>query len=238
MADLTPMMAQYNKLKRKYRGCILFFRMGDFYEMFNDDAKIASQILGITLTSRSHGKASRVPLAGVPWHAADTYVARLVKAGHKVAICEQVEDSSEAKGIVKRDVVQVVTPGTTVSERILSDDRNNYLLTIHEESGAVGLAIVDLSTGEFELEEMNGQGLAEELQRLLPAEILIPSSREKNLGPEIRRLLPSAIVTTMDDWRFSYDDAYETLTDHFQTASLKGFGCKISAWQSGRPERP
>jgi DNA mismatch repair protein MutS len=226
MADLTPMMAQYNSLKRKYRDCILFFRMGDFYEMFNEDAQVASRILGITLTSRSHGKSSKVPLAGVPWHAGDAYVARLIKAGHKVAICEQIEDSSEAKGIVKRDVVQVVTPGTTVSERILTHDRNNYLLTIHQESDIAGLAIVDLSTGEFELEEMNGQGLADELQRLLPSEILIPSSREKSLGPEIQRLLPSATVTTMEDWRFSYDDAYETLTAHFQTTSLKGFGCE------------
>lgn len=226
MADLTPMMAQYNSLKRKYKDCILFFRMGDFYEMFNEDAKVASRILGITLTSRAHGKSSKVPLAGVPWHAGDAYVARLIKAGHKVAICEQIEDSSEAKGIVKRDVVQVVTPGTTVSERILPHDRNNYLLTIYQESDVAGLAIVDISTGEFELEELNGQGLADELQRLLPAEILIPSGHEKSLVPEINRLLPSATVTTMDDWRFSYDDAYETLTTHFQTTSLKGFGCE------------
>lgn len=200
--------------------------MGDFYEMFNEDAKIASRILGITLTSRSHGKAKKIPLAGVPWHAAEAYLARLIKAGYKVAICEQVEDSSRSKGIVKREVVQVVTPGTTVSERILSHDQNNYLLAINQENGTVGLAIVDLSTGEFELEEMNGRGLTDELQRLLPAEILIPSSRERDLVPKLRRLLPAVTVTTMDDWRFSYNDAYESLISHFQTISLKGFGCE------------
>jgi DNA mismatch repair protein MutS len=226
MAELTPMMAQYNRLKRKYNNCILFFRMGDFYEMFNEDAQVASRILGITLTSRSHGKSSKVPLAGVPWHAADTYVAKLIKSGYKVAICEQVEDSSKAKGIVKREVVQVVTPGTIVSESLLSHDRNNYLLAIHTENETVGLAVVDLSTGEFELEELNGQMLADELQRLLPAEILIPYGREKDLESEINRLLPTATVTTVDDWRFSYDNAYETLIVHFQTASLKGFGCE------------
>ena len=226
MADLTPMMTQYNTLKRKYKDCVFFFRMGDFYEMFNEDAKIASRVLGITLTSRSHGKAKKVPLAGVPWHAAEAYLARLIKAGYKVAICEQVEESSHAKGIVKREVVQVMTPGTTVSERILTHDRNNYLLAINQENGTVGLAIVDLSTGEFELEEMNGQGLTDELQRLFPAEILIPSSRQRDLVPELRRLLPTVTVTTMDDWRFSYDDAYESLTGHFQTVSLKGFGCE------------
>ncbi|KPL20002.1 MAG: DNA mismatch repair protein MutS [candidate division Zixibacteria bacterium SM23_81] len=226
MADLTPMMAQYNRLKRKYKDCIFFFRMGDFYEMFNEDAKIASRILGITLTSRSHGKAKKIPLAGVPWHAAEGYLARLIKAGYKVAICEQVEDSARAKGIVKREVVQVVTPGTTVSERILSHDQNNYLLAINQEDGTVGLAIVDLSTGEFELEEMNDRGLTDELQRLFPAEILLPSSRERDLVPKLRRLLPAVTVTTMDDWRFSYDDAYESLISHFQTISLKGFGCE------------
>ncbi len=226
MSEMTPMMAQYHRLKRKYRGCILFFRMGDFYEMFHEDAHIASRILGITLTSRSHGKGKKIPLAGVPWHAADTYVARFIKAGHKVAICEQVEDPSQAKGIVKREVVQVVTPGTTVSERILSRDKNNYLLSIQQENGTVGMAIVDLSTGEFELEEINGQGLLDELQRLLPAEILLPVSRKKDLGSVIGRALPSATVTTADDWQFDHEEAYSTLITHFQTASLKGFGCE------------
>jgi len=226
MSYSTPMMAQYNRLKRKYKDCILFFRMGDFYEMFNEDAKVASRILGITLTSRAHGKTSKVPLAGVPWHAADAYLARLIKAGQKVAICEQVENSSQAKGIVKRQVVQVVTPGTTVSDRVLSRDRNNYLVTINQDNGIVGMAIVDLSTGEFELEEMNGQGLADELHRLLPAEILIPASKQSDLGLQIQRMRSSAAVTVMDDWRFSYDDAYVILTEHFQTASLKGFGCE------------
>ena len=226
MIKTTPMVQQYLLIKEQYPDAILFFRMGDFYEMFNEDAKIASRVLGITLTSRSHGKAKKVPLAGVPWHAAEAYLARLIKAGYKVAICEQVEESSHAKGIVKREVVQVMTPGTTVSERILTHDRNNYLLAINQENGTVGLAIVDLSTGEFELEEMNDQGLTDELQRLFPAEILIPSSRQRDLVPQLRRLLPTVTVTTMDDWRVSFDDAYESLTGHFHTVSLKGFGCE------------
>ena len=180
----TPLMVQYNAIKSRHRDAVLFFRMGDFYEMFFEDAKTGSQVLGITLTSRSHGKSSKIPLAGVPWHAADAYLARLIKAGYKVAICEQVEESSQAKGIVKRDVVRVVTPGTTVSERVLTGDQNNYLLALHQKNGLSGIAIVDISTGEFELEEISGSGFADELQRLMPAEVLVPSETKEILGTE------------------------------------------------------
>jgi DNA mismatch repair protein MutS len=226
MADMTPMMAQYQSLKRKYQDCLLFFRMGDFYEMFYEDATVAAKILGITLTSRAHGRSAKVPLAGVPWHSADTYVARLIKAGYKVAICEQIEDAAQSKGIVKRDVVQVVTPGTTVSERILSQERNNYLLAIDAKDGLAGLATVDLSTGEFELQELERNHLEGELGRLVPAEVLVPSGQKDSYRDLIGRLLPTATVSTIDDWRFSYDQAYQTLIAHFQTTSLKGFGCE------------
>jgi DNA mismatch repair protein MutS len=226
MADVTPMMAQYQSLKKRYHNCLLFFRMGDFYEMFYEDATIAAKVLGITLTSRAHGKSSKVPLAGVPWHSADTYIARLIKAGYKVAICEQIEDASQSKGIVKRDVVQVVTPGTTVSERILSQERNNYLLAIDMQDGTVGLAAVDLSTGEFELEEVEQSHLDGELEQMAPTEVLVPSGRESFYRELIGRLLPATTVSSIDDWRFSYEHAYRTLTDHFQTTSLKGFGCE------------
>jgi len=225
MAHMTPMMAQYQSLKKKHQDCLLFFRMGDFYEMFYEDATIASRVLGITLTSRAHGKSAKVPLAGVPWHAADSYVARLIKAGYKVAICEQIENPSESKGIVKRDVVQVVTPGTTVSERILSQERNNYLLAIDIRNGLAGLAAVDLSTGEFELQEVERNQLEGELGRLAPAEVLVPSEGEHNYRELIGRIWPAATVSSIEDWRFSYDQAYQTLIGHFQTASLKGFGC-------------
>jgi len=226
MATTTPMMAQYQRLKKKYQDCLLFFRMGDFYEMFYEDATIAARILGITLTSRAHGKSAKVPLAGVPWHSADTYVARLIKAGYKVAICEQIEDASQAKGIVKRDVVQVVTPGTTVSDRVLSQERNNYLVAIDQRDGLTGLAVVDLSTGEFELQELEDSHLEGTLERLAPAEVLVPTGKEKAYRDLIARLLPAAAVSTMDDWRFAHDQAYQTLIGHFQTTSLKGFGCE------------
>jgi len=226
MGTMTPMMAQYQSFKKKYQDCLLFFRMGDFYEMFYEDATIAARVLGITLTSRAHGQSAKVPLAGVPWHAADTYVARLIKAGYKVAICEQVEDASQAKGIVKRDVVQVVTPGTTVSDRIISQERNNFLVAIDERDGLTGLAVVDLSTGEFELQEMDDTQLEGALERLAPAEVLVPAGKEGSYRDLIGRLLPAAAVSTIDDWRFSHDQAYQILTNHFQTVSLKGFGCE------------
>ena len=226
MSATTPMMAQYQSLKKKYQDCLLFFRMGDFYEMFYEDAATAAKVLGITLTSRAHGKSAKVPLAGIPWHSADTYVARLIKAGYKVAICEQMEDASQSKGIVKRDVVQVITPGTTVSDRILSQERNNYLVAVDERDGLAGLAVVDLSTGEFELQELEDRHLPGALERLAPAEVLVPSEKESSYRQRIEKLLPAATVSAIDDWRFAHDQAYRTLIDHFQTASLKGFGCE------------
>ena len=146
--DLTPLMEQYWKFKRKHQNAILLFRMGDFYETFYEDAKQASRILGLTLTSRNHGRSDSVPLAGVPHHALETYLSRLIRAGKKVAICEQVENPKLAKGIVKRDVVQVVSPGTALSENLLEGGRNNYLIGIVESDGVSGIAAADLSTGE------------------------------------------------------------------------------------------
>jgi DNA mismatch repair protein MutS len=226
MTATTPMMQQYQSLKKKYSDCLLFFRMGDFYEMFYEDATVAARVLGITLTSRAHGRSDKVPLAGVPWHSADTYVARLIKAGYKVAICEQLEDPSKSKGIVKRDVVQVVTPGTTVSDRILSRERNNYLAAVDDRDDQAGLAVVDLSTGEFELQEVAREDIEGTLERLAPAEVLVPFSKESSYRDVVERLLPAAVVSGIDDWRFSPDQAYQTLIGHFQTASLKGFGCE------------
>jgi|GEM_PF-2621661 len=145
----TPLMTQYNAVKAQYRDAVVFFRMGDFYEMFYEDARIGAKVLGITLTSRGHGKAGDVPLAGFPYHALDGYLSKMIKAGYRVAICEQVEDPRLAKGIVKRDVIRVVTPGTVMEENLLKTNRNNFLSALFLKDGRCGLASADVSTGEF-----------------------------------------------------------------------------------------
>ena len=158
---LTPAMEQYMHFKRLHQDAILFFRMGDFYEMFFDDAKDAARLLGLTLTSRNHGKTSGdVPLAGVPHNAMENYLAKLIQMGRKVAICEQVEDPKQAKGVVKRDVVQVVSPGTALSDAMLDGQRNNFLVGLALWSGTIGLASVDMSTGDFVLDEVPVEGLS------------------------------------------------------------------------------
>lgn len=149
MAEYTPMMKQYFSIKEKYEDCILFYRLGDFYEMFFDDALEASKVLGITLTGRNCGLDEKAPMCGVPFHSADSYIAKLISKGYKVAICEQVEDVSVAKGLVKRDVVRVITPGTITEDAMLSETRNNYIMSIVYEGICFGLAACDISTGDF-----------------------------------------------------------------------------------------
>ena len=153
--NLTPAMKQYLDIKEQYPDCILFFRMGDFYEMFFEDAEIASKVLEITLTSRNKNQADRIPLCGVPYHAASGYLSRLISAGFKVAVCEQVEDPKEAKGVVRREVVRVVTPGLVTDPDSLSAKENNFLASWFVENGKYGLAFLDLSTGEFHVAEMD-----------------------------------------------------------------------------------
>ncbi|MFX1262427.1 MAG: DNA mismatch repair protein MutS, partial [Promethearchaeota archaeon] len=160
MKKLTPMQRQYLELKKQYPDCILLFRLGDFYEMFNEDAKVASRDLDIVLTSRGEGVA-KWPMCGVPYHAVDGYVAKLLASDHTVAIADQVEDASQAKGLVKRDVVRVVTPGTVLETGMLEDATNNFLLAVIEDSETVGLAAVDVSTGEFVATEFEGTYLSE-----------------------------------------------------------------------------
>ena len=174
-AKLSPAMDQYMRFKRQHPDAILFFRMGDFYEMFFEDAKEAAHLLGLTLTSRNHGRTSGdIPLAGVPHHAAESYVAKLVQMGRKVAICEQVEDAKQARGVVKRDVVQVVSPGTALSDAMLDRQRNNFTASVCQNGGdgpaaAAGVAIVDMSTGDFAVEELPLAQLSDELQRIAPS---------------------------------------------------------------------
>jgi DNA mismatch repair protein MutS len=225
-AKLSPAMEQYMRFKRQHADAILFFRMGDFYEMFFDDAREAARLLGLTLTSRNHGKSSGdIPLAGVPHHAMEGYVARLVGMGRKVAICEQVEDPKKAKGIVKRDVVEVVSPGTALSDSMLDGERNNYTASLCVVGELVGLAWVDLSTGDFAIDEIPHADLADELERTAPAELLVAENFPEPAMAQLMRILPKAAHTRIDDWHFERDTALRVLLAQFNVRSLKGFDC-------------
>ena len=177
MADYSPMMQQYLETKSKYDDCILFYRLGDFYEMFFDDAITASKELEITLTGRDCGQAERAPMAGIPFHAADMYISRLITKGYKVAICEQLEDPKTTKGMVKRDVIRVVTPGTLIETNMLDEKKNNYIMSIYKNGLFFGLAVCDVSTGDFyatEIKETNNfSRLLDEIARYSPAEIIV-----------------------------------------------------------------
>jgi len=224
-AQTTPLMEQYLAIKAKHKNAILFYRMGDFYEMFYDDAKVASEVLGITLTSRAHGKSAKVPLAGFPYHAIDNYLTKMIMAGYRVAICEQVEDPKKAKTIVKRDVIEIVTPGTTFSDELLESKRNNYLASVYVKNDICAVAAADATTGEFFVSEFPKENLREQVLSLFPAEIIVAETQQNFISQEIESDLNS-FITTRDDWIFSRDYGYEVLIEHFQTASLKGFGCE------------
>ncbi len=222
--DSTPVMRQFNSIKAQYPDALLLFRMGDFYETFREDAQTAARILNITLTKRANGKASSVPLAGFPHHALDNYLHKLLKEGMKVAICEQVEDPKTAKGIVKREVVELVTPGTAITDRFLEKGKNNYLVSLYFDERGAGIAAIDISTGEFFLMQTSLARMKESVQSLRPAEIICPEARLNEaqvlFGKQVLR------ITALEDWLYNYDSAYETLTQHFHTTSLKGFGCE------------
>ena len=220
----TPLMRQYMEIKTKYSDTIVLFRMGDFYETFNEDAKTAAKILGIVLTKRANGAAADVPLAGFPYHALDNYLHKLVNAGHRVAICEQVEDPKLAKGIVKREVIEVVTPGTITSEQALDQKANQYLASIHFGKSNVGFAVLDQSTGEFFIGQCLPEKLAESLRKISPREVLIAETVVYSTAKWYRELKP--FVTKVEDWLYNYDQSYRTLIDHFKVKSLKGFGCE------------
>lgn len=222
--DVTPVMRQYQAVKAQYPDALVLFRMGDFYETFNEDAKTAARILNITLTKRANGKAATVPLAGFPYHALEAYLHKLLKAGLKVAICEQVEDPKTAKGVVKREVVEIVTPGTALTERFLEKEKNNYLIAVIADDTKAGLAALDVSTGEFFLTEVEPENLAATVRRWHPAEIICPES----YLPQAQKLLAAVALrlTPLPDYFFLYEQAFQTLTEHFHTTSLKGFGCQ------------
>ena len=213
----TPLMTQYNTIKAKYPDALLLFRVGDFYETFGTDAIKTSQILGIVLTKRANGE-GHIELAGFPHHSVDSYLPKLVRAGLRVAICDQLEDPKSVKGIVKRGVTELVTPGVTFNEQVLSSKKNNFLLSIHKEKEKYGLALVDVSTGEFLVSEGNLEKLLHIVHTFDPSEIIYQRSAE----------LPSQLKNKnsfkLEDWAFQYNYAYEKLTNHFKTNSLKGFG--------------
>jgi DNA mismatch repair protein MutS len=216
-------MEQYLAIKGKHKDKILLYRMGDFYETFYDDAVKISKILGIALTKRSHGKTANVPLAGFPYHALDAYLPKLINAGEKVAICEQVEDPKLAKTVVKREVIEVVTPGTTLSDKLLDQKSNNYLAGIYVQEETAGISYCDISTGEFFLSEVSIEQMLDYFQQITPKEILVPASDYDNFISLFKSRL-TGIITKMEDWVFNRDYAYRALIDHFRTPNLKGFG--------------
>ncbi|MFA5073978.1 MAG: DNA mismatch repair protein MutS [Nitrospirota bacterium] len=230
MNDLTPLMKQYQDIKRQHLDAILLFRMGDFYEMFDQDAITASKVLEITLTARNKSKGIETPLCGFPYHAAEGYIAKLIRRGFKVAVCEQVEDPKLAKGIVKREVIKVVTPGTVLDSGLLDAKDNNYLASLYQSRNGFGIAFLDISTGDFMATEVHGQNNIPELDtvfsRFNPREIILP--REQHPSPALSRLLNhyTSSINTADDWTYDPDTAIKTLKDHFKTVSLDGFGCQ------------
>jgi len=220
----TPLMAQYFKIKEANPDTILLFRVGDFFETFEEDAKTASKVLGITLTKRANGAASHVALAGFPHHAIDTYLPKLVRAGYRVAICEQMENPKFAKGIVKREVVEVVTPGVALSDKLLDHKKNNYLLTVSIKDEIAGISFADISTGEFYTFEVPENEFKQQLESISPAEILIKKKDKDYLIPIISKSSPSLRITKIDDWIFNYEYGKELLLMQFNTVNLKGFG--------------
>jgi len=220
--DATPIRQQYLEIKRQHPNTILFFRLGDFYETFDQDAEITARELDIVLTSKPVGKGQRVPLAGIPYHAVDNYLARMIEKGYHVAICEQVGEQP-VKGLFPREVVRVVTPGTVIEPNLLKGDRNNYLLGIAINENRAGIAYVDISTGEFAATEIEStdiqSALRAEIIRLNPAEILIPDSLALIDG------FPGHI-TRWTGWRFEGGRCQQALLDHFQVSALDGFGLR------------
>ncbi|MGI6479296.1 MAG: DNA mismatch repair protein MutS [Salinivirgaceae bacterium] len=217
----TPLMRQYYKIKEKHPDAVLLFRVGDFYETFEKDAIKTSEILGITLTRRANGAASSVELAGFPYHALDTYLPKLVRAGQRVAICEQLEDPKQAKTIVKRGITELVTPGTTINENILNGRENNFLASVYFDNKLSSVAFLDLSTGEFFVAEGTVDYIDKLLQSFNPKEILF----EKDQKAKFKELFDTkAFPFGMDEWAYEYNTAYDILTKRFETQSLKGFG--------------
>ena len=221
----TPMMAQYMEIKSRYADAVLLFRMGDFYEMFHEDAHLASRLLGLTLTSRDRGPSDGVPLAGLPWHSAEPYIAKLLKAGHKVAICEQVSDAPAKNGLMDRRVVEVLTPGTALQDGLLESGANNFVAAVRLEGDRVGFAAADISTGEFLVGEADPAEAATQIARLQPSELLVGSDQIESAGLNgiLELMAGQPFLTPVDGWRFDAGRAARRLKEHFRLATLGGW---------------
>ena len=217
----TPLMRQYNEIKSKHPDAILLFRVGDFYETFSEDAITAAEILGITLTRRANGAAQYVELAGFPHHALDTYLPKLVRAGKRVAICDQLEDPKKTKKLVKRGITELVTPGVSINDNILNHKENNFLCAIHFFKNMCGISLLDISTGEF----LTSEGTVNDIDKLLssfsPKEVLIERGKRKEFEDKFGQ---NYFLFELDDWVFTEQTANDRLLEHFETKNLKGFG--------------
>ena len=226
MAEYSPMMQHYLQTKEEYKDCILFYRLGDFYEMFFDDAITTSRELELTLTGKDCGQEERAPMCGIPFHAAETYIARLIEKGYKVAICEQVEDPKQAKGIVKRDVIRVVTPGTVMESNLLEEKKNNYIMSIYKNGIYYGLAVCDLTTGDFKTTQIKEQNnfatLMDEISRYSPAEIVVNLMLYES-SSEISKIRErfGVYISKLEDENFEleasiFENTYEVLDENEQ----------------------
>lgn len=230
---LSPMMEKYLETKKEYPDCLLFYRLGDFYELFFEDAVLVSKEIGLTLTGKDCGLEERAPMCGVPFHAVDTYLTKLVENGHKVAIAEQMEDPKFAKGLVKREVIRVVTPGTLTDMNAIDETKNRYILSIIYEKGRFGLACSDVTTGEFYVaEEESIEDLKNEIFRFEPAEIIVNDLFQMS-GVDLKALQEylGFSYSVMDGSRFQEEKAAETLCRHFSVYSVDGLG--LSELRSG-----
>lgn len=226
MAALTPMMQQYVETKKQYQDCILFYRLGDFYEMFYEDALTASKELEITLTGKNCGQEERAPMCGVPHHAVESYLNKLVAKGYKVAICEQVEDPKEAKGIVKREVIRIVTPGTNLNLQALEETKNNYLMSIVYITGRIGVSISDVTTGDYFLTEVeDNRRLLDEINKYLPSEIICNDAfLVSGIDLDDLRGRLGITIYTLEPWYYDDENCHKILKKHFQVNTLKGLG--------------
>ena len=219
---VTPIRKQYLDIKRQYTDAILFFRLGDFYETFDEDAETTARELNIVLTSRSVSKGTPIPMAGIPCHAADNYLARLVGKGYHVAICEQI-GKEPINGLMPREVVRVVTPGTVVAPGMLQDGRNNYLAAVVMEDAQSGFAFVDITTGEFRAAQFVGsrdrQGVRDEISRVAPVELLVPEYMSDSV-----HVSATTNLSFLPDWKFEETVCYQALCDHFEVNTMDGFG--------------
>ncbi|MCL2436628.1 MAG: DNA mismatch repair protein MutS, partial [Clostridiales bacterium] len=219
--QLSPMMQQYMEIKNRHTDCVLFFRLGDFYEMFFEDAILVSKELELTLTGKNYGQEERAPMCGVPFHSAETYIAKLIEKGYKVAVCEQIEDPATAKGLVKRDVVQIVTPGTLISQSMLNEKENNYLVSVYDSPSETGIAYCDISTGELYVTQIVSQSGADvivnELAKVKAREILINEN-----ASEIE--YQGAYFNTLDENYYVLKTAEDAILRQFHIRSLEGVG--------------